>query len=269
MEIFFNGPIQIIKNSVVCEDYPKNNKKDEKLRQLLLEKGIFEQGKKHIIYAVRADERKNIEEALFITAMLSYISPNKTPYKLIVTASREKDYKNPEENKYQRGIEKFAQELGISCSIGHAYKYIDDNEFNISNLYHAGDIAITTSFKEGFGYAYVEPWVSGVPVIGRWIREVCEDFEMNGMKLKDIFYDNSVLYSKGTPEERMKYFAQILNDKKNLEKFAKKLNLEKRLHLSNKYLGHNANIIRDVYGHDVVATDLIKLYKLPGYQKLD
>ena len=84
------------------------------------------------------------------------------------------------------------------------------------------------------------------------------------MKLRDIFYDSSVLYSKGKPKERMKYFGEILRDKKNIIKFSKKLDLEKRLHLSKEYLEHNANIIRIVYGHDVIGGELARLYKLKG-----
>ena len=267
MEIFFRGNIKLMRNSVVCEDlYPRKDGKDEKLKELLLKKRIFENGMKHVIYAVRADERKNLEEALFITSVLSYISG--TPHKLIVTASKEKDYKKPEENEYQRNIEKFADNFNIPYSIGEAYHYVDDKEFNIGNLYRAGDMAITTAFKEGFGYSNVEPWVSGVPVIGRWIREVCEDFERNGMKLKEVFYDSSVLYSKGNPKDRIDYFGEILGDKKIFKQFVKRVNLEERIDYSKKYLEHNARIVKEVYGHDVVAKDLAKLYNLSNYKNI-
>lgn len=268
MEIFFRGNIEIMRNSVICEDlYPRNNGKDEKLRVLLLEKGIFEEGMEHVIYAVRADERKNLEEALFLTDILSYVIGK--PHKLIVTfPPADENQKN-----YAKEIKELAKAFEIPCSIGEAYKYIDDNNFNIGNLYRLG-IPVTTAFKEGFGYAYVEPWVSEVPVVGRWIREVCEDFERNGMKLRDIFYDNSVIYSKGTPEDRMKYFGEILEDKKSphmnkFKEFVKRVNLEERIENSKKYLKYNAGIVKSVYGHDVVARDLAKLYKLPGYEKLE
>lgn len=274
MERFFRGDIKLMRNSVICEDICfKNDGKDEKLKELLFEKGIFEKKAKHVIYAVRADERKNIEEALYLTSLLSYVTGKK--HKLIVTASREKDYANPEDNIYQRDIEKFAKSFKIPCSIGEVYKHVDNKEFNIGNLYRAGDVAITTAFKEGFGYAFAETWVSlannaskGKYVLGRRIREVCEDFERNGMKFKDILYDNSILYSKGNPKDRMRYFKEILEDKKNFKKFAKRVGLEERIENSKKNIEHNAKIVKEVYGHDVVARDLIKTLKFPGYEKI-
>ncbi len=274
MEIFFRGDIELMRNSVIYEDLCfKDNGKDEKLKELLFEKGIFEEKTKHLIYAVRADERKNIEEALYLTSLLSYTTGKK--HKLIVTASREKDFQNPEDNIYQKEIEKFANTFKIPCSIGEVYRYVNNKEFNIGNLYRAGDVAISTAFKEGFGYAFVEPWVAfaneaskGKYVLGRRIREVCEDFEQNGMKFQGILYDNSILYSKGNPEDRMKYFGEILGDKKNFKKFAKRVDLEKRIENSKKSIAHNAKIVKKVYGHEVVAKDLIKILKLPGYEKI-
>jgi len=60
----------IFKNSVVCEDYlRKDDGKDEELERLLLDKGILKPGEKPLPYAIRADKRKNGEEALTITKM--------------------------------------------------------------------------------------------------------------------------------------------------------------------------------------------------------
>lgn len=274
MEIFFGGDIGIMRNSIIYDDLTfKNNKKDENLKELFLEENIFEPGMKNVIYAVRADERKNIEEALFITSVLKHVTGK--PHKLIVTASREKDYPDPKDNKYQRNIEKFAETFNIPYSIGEAYKHVDGINFDIGNLYRAGDVAITTAIKEGFGYSFVEPWIAYANkeskekyVLGRWIREVCEDFENNGMKLKETFYDSSTLYSKGNSEKRMHYFAEILGDKKIFKKFVKRVDLESRIDSSKKYLHHNAETIKKVYGHDVVAKDLAKLYNLPNHENI-
>lgn len=280
MEIFFGGDIELMRNSVVCEElYPKNDGKDEKLKELFLEEGIFEDGMKHVIYAVRADERKNVEEALFITSILSHISGK--PHKLVLTLGPNNDAQKA----YTKEVQEFASAWNIPFSVGEASKYLKDEQFNVGNLYRAGDVAITTAFKEGFGYAFVEPWVSFANseskekyVIGRIVREVCEDFERNGMvlgnvnkngeKIGQIFYDSSMLYSKGSPEGRMKYFGGILGDKGKLRDFVKRIGLEKRIDFSKEYLEHNAKIVKEVYGHDVVAKELAQLYGLPNSENI-
>lgn len=280
MEIFFGGDIELMRNSVVCEElYSKNDGKDEKLKGLFLEKGIFEDGMKHVIYAVRADERKNVEEALFITYVLSYISGE--PHKLVLTLGPNNDVQKA----YIKEVQEFARAWNIPFSVGEASKYLKDEQFNIGNLYRAGDVAITTAVKEGFGYSFVEPWVSFANseskekyVLGRVIREVCEDFERNGMilghvnkngaKIGEIFYDSSILYLKGSPKERMKYLGEILNDKQKLSDFLDRFGLEQRIDNSKNNTLHNANIVRTVYGHDVVAKELAQLYGLPNSENI-
>lgn len=285
MEIFFSGEIKILKNSIVYNNLSwKNDGKDEKLKQTLLEKGIFEDGMRHVIYAVRADQRKNLEEAVFLTGVLSYIT--RIQHKLIVTLPAN----NEDQKNYVKEIQEFANTSfkmtgKVPISIGEASKYLDEGEFNIGNLYRAGDVATTTAFREGFGYAYVEPWVALANraskekyVLGRIIREVSEDFEANGMvigeikkgekKVGEIFYDSSTLYLKGSRKERMKYLGEISNDKQKLSDFLDRFGLEQRIDNSKDNIFHNANIVKTVYGHDVLAKELAQLYGLPNYDKI-
>ena len=275
MEIFFPRKIEILRNSVVYDDLTwKNDGKDENLEQTLLEKGVFEEGMKHTIYGVRADRRKNLEEFVFLTGVLSYVTGN--PHKAIVTLpANDEDQKN-----YAKGVQEFANTSfkmtgKIPISIGEASKYLDEGGFNIGNLYRAGDVAITTAFKEGFGYSFVEPWAALANeaskekyVLGRIIREVCEDFTANGMNFEDIFYDSSTLYLKGNSEERMKYLGEILNDKQKLDDFLDRFDLERRIDKSKDNIFHNANIVKTVYGHDVVAKELAQLYDLSNSENI-
>lgn len=267
LENFFDGEAEVLRNSVVCEDfYRKNDGKDDALRALFEEKGIVKPGEKIIAYPVRIDQRKNIEEALFITKVLNeFYGEN---YRLIVTATRDKDYKKPEDNKYQRRIEKFAKEYDIPCSLGEAYKYIDGKNFNIGNLYHISDLALSTAVKEGFGYAYVEPWVSGTPMIGRRIREVCEDFEAHGMDFKDNLYDSSVLRATRNWETRLKRLENLSKNNAELEETVKGLNLPMRIERAKDRVEEHAKIVEEEYGYIPVIKDVIKMLKLPGYEKL-
>ena len=268
LENFFDGEAEVLRNSVVCEDfYKKNDGKDDALRALFEEKGIVKSGEKIIAYPVRIDQRKNIEEALFITKVLNEFHEGN--YRLIVTATRDKDYKKPEDNIYQRRIEKFAKECDIPCSLGEAYEYIDGKNFNIGNLYHISDLALTTAVKEGFGYAYVEPWVSGTPLIGRRIREVCEDFEAHGMSFKKNLYDSSVLRATRNWESRLKKLESLLKNKVELEETVKRLDLSGRIEYAKDRVEKNARIVEKEYSYIPVIKNVIKMLKLPGYEKLE
>jgi hypothetical protein len=49
------------------------------------------------------------------------------------------------------------------------------------------DLVITTSVLEGFGFAYIEPWILDRAVIGRSIPFITPDFQMQGMKLGHLY----------------------------------------------------------------------------------
>lgn len=268
LENFFDGEAEVLRNSVICEDFcKKNDGKDSALRELLEEKGIVKSGEKIIAYPVRIDQRKNVEEALFLTKILNeFYGEN---YRLVVTATRDKDYKKPKDNVYQRRIEKFAKDFDIPCSLGQAYEYIDGKNFNIGNLYHISDLALSTAVKEGFGYAYVEPWVSGTPLIGRRIREVCEDFEAHGMNFKKNLYDSSVLRATRNWKSRLEKLENILKNEAELKETTEKLNLPMRIEYAKDRLEKNAQVVEREYGYIPVIKDVIKMLKLPGYEKLE
>jgi hypothetical protein len=47
--------------------------------------------------------------------------------------------------------------------------------------------AITTSIGEGFGMAYLEPWLLGTPVVGRDLPKVTGDFAASGMSFDWLY----------------------------------------------------------------------------------
>lgn len=54
---------------------------------------------------------------------------------------------------------------------------------------HAADYVISTSVAEGFGMAFLEPWLMGREVIARRLANATDDFEASGMQLSK-FYDS-------------------------------------------------------------------------------
>ena len=175
---------------------------------------------------------------------------------------------NENQKEYTQKVIEFFEARDILYSIGEASKHLNGEEFNIGNFYHICDWGAQTAIMGGFEFQYVKAPMAGLPVIGRRIREVCEDFEVNGMKIKNSLYDSSILRDGKNYHKRLKNLDKLLGDKKAFKESIKKLDLEMRLNYANKHLKHNASVVRNTYGHDAVARDLIKMLKLPGYEKL-
>jgi hypothetical protein len=261
--------VQVLKNSVVCDNFVKKNEgKDEKLKEIFLQEGIMEDGMQHVAYPVRPDSRKNLEEAVYNTKVLEHITGKK--HKLIIPLGPSND----NQKAYVKDIEKFAKAHNVSISIGKAFKYLDDINFNVGNFYHICDLAVTTAIMGGFEYSYPESQISGIPLIGRNIREVVEDYLANGMRFIDpltkeaSLYDNSHLMAEKDYHQRLARLNGILKDPETFKASVKKLDLEMRVDFAKRNLNHNANVVRNVYGHDVVAKDLAIILKLPNYKKL-
>jgi len=270
MEEYSPREVKILKNSIVYDDFvKKDDGKDDALREIFLREGIMKEGFLNVAYPVRPDSRKNLEEAVYVTKVLGEVTGKKG--NLIIPLPPSDDT----QKSYVKEIKEFAGAWGVSVSIGEASKYLNETEFNVGNFYHISDVAVTTAIMGGFEYAYGESQVAGTPLIGRRIREVCEDFELSGMKFIDdphcktgSLYDNYILAAGKKHKRRLENLNHILRDKTAFKESIKSLDLEMRLDYANKNLKHNADIIKSVYGHDVVAKDLAIMLKLPGYKKL-
>ena len=59
--------------------------------------------------------------------------------------------------------------------------------YGVGDILRVADLAITTSVLEGFGFAYLEPWILDRPVIGRSIPFITPDFQSKGMKLGHLY----------------------------------------------------------------------------------
>ncbi|MEZ5304096.1 MAG: hypothetical protein R3F11_26155 [Verrucomicrobiales bacterium] len=49
------------------------------------------------------------------------------------------------------------------------------------------DAMVTTSVAEGFGLAFLEPWLAGKPVVGRDLPEITADFAESGVDLAHLY----------------------------------------------------------------------------------
>jgi hypothetical protein len=126
------------------------------------------------LYPVRAIRRKNIGEAL----LLSLFIPKGTTVAITLPPSANMDEKD--EEIYQNWVH-LAEELHLPVEFEVGLKY------SFPDLMGSALAVLTTSVKEGFGFAFLEPWVAGRSVIGRRIDYVCRDFEDAGIQFDSLY----------------------------------------------------------------------------------
>ena len=132
------------------------------------------------LYPVRAIHRKNIGEFI----LLSVLFHDKASW-LITQAPR-----NPVEIPEYGRWKKFCLDHSIPVV------FEAGNVVDIQDLMPASDYCITTSMMEGFGLTYLEPWLEGIPVIGRNIEYCTVDLKRNGLRFP-LLYDRFIVPFKG------------------------------------------------------------------------
>ncbi len=128
-------------------------------------------GTKTIVYPARAIRRKNLGEFL----LWSVLAPD--DYRFQSTLAPQ----NPQWQKYYNEWVVFAQELDLPVEFDAGRKH------DFSQLVQHADALITTSIAEGFGLAFLEPWLEGKSIMGRKLPEITTDFEEEGLDLSALY----------------------------------------------------------------------------------
>ena len=118
------------------------------------------------LYPTRAIRRKNLGEFLLWAAM----APKGTVF--ATTSGPE----NPAEQKRYRRWLQVAAELGLPVR----FEMVGPGGYSFVDLLRMADVAVTTSVAEGFGMAFLEPWLLGTPVCGRNLPEYCNGISGRG-----------------------------------------------------------------------------------------
>ena len=129
-------------------------------------------GQKIVTYPVRVIRRKNIGELI----LLSELFRNEAVF--LVTLAP----KNPIEYEHYKQWVTFCQENRLNNVHFEVGEVIDFPE-----LVKGSDLCITTSIREGFGMAYMEPWLYRTPVVGRKIDYIARDFLDKGLIFKGLY----------------------------------------------------------------------------------
>lgn len=139
--------------------------------------------KKLVTYPVRAIRRKNIGEFILLAALFG----DKMNFQITL------DPLNEAERENYLAWKEFCLEskINIYFETGRVMSFRD--------IMCSSDFCVTTSVKEGFGMAFLEPWLFGVPVVGRRIDYVIDDFASCGIVL-DHLYDRITVPGCGSKD---------------------------------------------------------------------
>ncbi len=124
-----------------------------------------------VLYPVRAIRRKNIGEAV----LLSLFIPRGKRVGITLEPTGALDVRS------YNGWMSFVRENNLRV----AFRLGIDGEY--AAVLARACCVITTSVKEGFGLAYLEPWTAHRMLWGRILRDICDDFFQKGLKLDHLY----------------------------------------------------------------------------------
>jgi hypothetical protein len=125
------------------------------------------------LYPTRAIRRKNLGEMLLWAAL----HPEADFASTLVP-------ENPAEQPVHQAWCRFSREHGLAVRFGIG----NAADASFPALVASATAVLTTSVAEGFGLAFLEPWLMGRPLVGRDLPEITADFREVGVAL-DHLYD--------------------------------------------------------------------------------
>jgi glycosyltransferase involved in cell wall biosynthesis len=122
------------------------------------------------VYPCRAIRRKNIGELLLWSALMPEA-------RFAITLAP----KNPEVKPIYDAWVAFAKELSLPV------EFDAGASTSLHEMIAKADALITTSIAEGFGLAFLEPWLADKPLTGRNLPEITGDFAEQGLDLSALY----------------------------------------------------------------------------------
>jgi glycosyltransferase involved in cell wall biosynthesis len=210
--------------------------------------------KKICTYPVRLIERKNPGEFVLLAALFQDSA------EFIITLPP----KNPQELPQYEFWKAFCNRNGLKI------KFEAGEHVNHEELMNISDFCITTSIREGFGMVYLEPWLTGTPVIGRGLPGITADF----MKLGVVFprlYDHIFVKSGGevvdfkdVHRDEQADIIQLVMQEKTVRDALNSQNpfLATFLHdIADDIIGRNRQVISESYSIEAYGRELLGIYR--------
>lgn len=161
----------------------------------------IDSNKQWMFYPIRAIERKNIGEFL----LLSLLDEGQCEW--LIARAPANEVEKPLYNSWVKLAEKM--NIPVHFDVGHRIEFGD--------LMNAADRIVTTSMREGFGMAFLEPWYAGKPVVGRELSMVVDDMREAGV-LQDLLYTELLVpqlegewidFGQLSSKEKLKYVQKV------------------------------------------------------------
>ncbi|MEA3276880.1 MAG: glycosyltransferase family 4 protein [Pseudomonadota bacterium] len=124
------------------------------------------------LYPTRAIRRKNLAELLLWSALAE--EPD-------LFAATQAPQNPAEQPRYRRWVA-LARELDLPVKFE-----LGDRIKDFAGLLASAHALVTTSVAEGFGLAFLEPWLVGRPLAGRDLPEITRDFTAAGVDLGGLY----------------------------------------------------------------------------------
>lgn len=125
-----------------------------------------------VVYPTRAIRRKNLGEFI----LWALCDPER---RFAVTLAP----KNPEAREVYESWVAFAE----SANLPVTFEYGAKTQVPFATLLASAGAAATASVGEGFGLAFLEPWLAGTPVVGRDLPSITQDFKEEGIDLYALY----------------------------------------------------------------------------------
>jgi glycosyltransferase involved in cell wall biosynthesis len=125
-----------------------------------------------ILYPTRGIRRKNLGELLLLAAL-------RPDFKYATTLAP----RNPQWQAIHHHWDALARSLGLPVQLA----YGEQPSVRFADLMHEARALITTSVAEGFGLAFLEPYLFGKILHGRNLPEITADFTDTGIALPGLY----------------------------------------------------------------------------------
>jgi len=203
-----------------------------------------------ITYPVRAIERKNIGEFILLAALF-----HEKAHWLITQPP-----KNPVEVPLYQNWKSFALKNNIPVI------FEAGNKAPFDTILRGSDLCFTTSYREGFGLAYLEPWLFGTPVKGRNIPYATSDIIKRNIQFPYL-YDNVLVNGTDFPALSLDEQQQVV-EQLCAEQYHRDLFLKQNNHLisifervNSEMIEHNAQTLENAFSLKAYANELVGIYQ--------
>ena len=243
--------ISWLPNPVSLSVNTKETDKETAKKEVCASLGLKED-KLLITYPVRVIQRKNIGEFILLSLLFDHVA------NFTVTQAP----KNPVE------IEMYRQWINFSEANNIQVVFEAGDKVDFEKLLAGSDFCITTSYREGFGMVYLEPWLMNTPVAGRDIDYITRDFKEDGFVFPTLYYKLNIPGLKVDFKDlNMKMQMEIIGDLKNGRISKQKIFEQNPIlstlfnKVSDKTIDQNKTIIKNNYSLQGYGIKLQKRYK--------